>query len=223
MHIPDDHTTGPPVEMAPAEHTKTHFNTRRIDDAGAVNKKAGEKNRKRRKQRQPPCAVNIVRIIGGHIEIVIAVRFDADQTLFDDHFLLIIRGEIARFVGSAAQILDHVHDFFFLIGKRVPERRRPAQVLAHHGQNFGIMTQSQHTYIPVLGLERLIEVVAGHERVVGQPSVRLRYFKRIGGGHQDLRQKCVGIQSDRGEHLCKLFVTVGTRRLGLLIFLRRRS
>jgi hypothetical protein len=125
--------------MAPAEHTKTHFNARRIDDTGTVNKKTGEKNRKRRKQRQPPCAVNIVRIIGGHIEIVIAVWFDADQTLFDDHFLLIARGEISRFVGSVAQILDRVHDFIFLIGERVPQRGRPTQVLAHHGQDLRIM------------------------------------------------------------------------------------
>jgi hypothetical protein len=139
VNIRNNYTAGTPVEMAPAEHTKAHFNAWRIYDAGAGNKKAGEKNRKRRKQGQPPRAVNIVRIIGGHIEIVIAVWFDVDQTLFNDHFLLIVRGEIPRFVGPVSKLLDRVHDFFFLIGERVPQRGRPTQVLAHHGQDLRIM------------------------------------------------------------------------------------
>ena len=67
------------------------------------------------------------------------------------------------------------------------------------------MAHCLDTWIPILDLKGVIKYFILQLRILLNPAISLNYFYGIGGGHQDLREECIGVEGYGSQHLRKLF------------------
>jgi hypothetical protein len=102
-----------------------------------------------------PCSINHCGIIGRDINDLGTSRFDFDDLLLDDDFLLLCRLQITGGLSLGAKSLNGIHDLFLLLKKCVPQLLGPIELVTHFGQHFGEVHERFHTRIPVLFLQSL--------------------------------------------------------------------
>ena len=109
-------------------------------------------------------------------------------------------------LGLGAQPLHGIHDIGLLRQEGVAERLRPVELAVHHLEDLGKRHQGFDAGIPVLLLERRIQLIASELRIVGilNPARGQVDLERVGRGHQDLGEQRIGIERDRREKLVEL-------------------
>src|SRR5262249_55006165 len=202
----------PPVEGGPDERARRY--------AGADPEQA--RGRHSRGRRPPARIVRLSRRrIGGAVHRRRAVLrnvhplriggLDGDDRLLrvarcrlPDDGLLGRRLERPRVVRLASQHLRRVHELRALAEEGVAQILRPLEVVRHAVQHVGHGDERFDARIPVLLLQRLLQLVALQVGVGLPPAIRLDDLQRIGGGDADLREDVVGIERDGRDHLLEL-------------------
>jgi hypothetical protein len=123
-----------------------------------------------------PRSINHRRIIGRDIDDLGTSRFDFDDLLLDNDFLLLCRFEITGRFRLGAESLNGIHDVFLLLKKCVPQFLGPIKLITHFGQHFGEVHERLHTRIPVLFLQSLGQCITFQILVLPCPAIRLHNF-----------------------------------------------
>ena len=208
----DVHVTAPPVASAPQgasdgdascepEHASCDI-TGRIPVIGRV-------------IRISPCAIDHGRVVRGNVNDLRIGRFDDNdrfllsgvgryRLLFD--LLFFGRLEITGCICLCTQILDRCEHVLLLREKRITQLLGPADLVAHHFQNLGKRGQRFDAWVPRFFLHGALKRISGHTGIGLDPPLGLNHLERVGGRHQDLRDKRIRVECDWRDQLFELFL-----------------
>ena len=148
---------------------------------------------------RPPRAVDDLRVVHGHVDVLRLRRLDDDRPVLDDDVLLRRRLQVAGLLRALAQRLHGAHHGRLVGEERVAQALRPLELGVHHVEHLRERAQRQHARVPGLALQRAVERLA-REVAVGLDEARgLDDLERIRGRHQHLRQELVRIERDRRQ------------------------
>jgi hypothetical protein len=155
--------------------------------------------------RVPPGTEDVHRVVDGNEDHLRICRGDGDdlgrwwRRIDDDGLrrrwrglngdnLLFIGTQVAGILRLGSEKLHGIHDGLGLCQESIAKVVNPFRLLAQHGEHLRESDQRLHTGIPWLVLNRLDRRVT-LQIVVGEcPVGCLHDVRRIGGGHQHLRE-----------------------------------
>ena len=146
-------------------------------------------------------AVDRLRDVRRHVDDLRIGRDDLDDLLLDHHLLLLRRLELAGLVGLPPHALDGIEHVRLLSEEDVPQLRGPVEVLRHPTEHVGEVRERLDARVPGLRLERFVELLPAQLRTFLDPALGLHDLERVGRGHQDLHEKRIGVERDRGHQL----------------------
>lgn len=142
------------------------------------------------------------------------------------HVLVLVALQVAGGLRLVAQALHGAHDIVGLRQEGITEALHPHRVLAEGRQQLRESHQRLHTRVPGL-LRHLFDRIVTRGFGVGLgPGHGFTHLPRVSGRHQYLGQQCIGVQSNRRQHLVQLLLgedrVLGRDRFALRGRIRRR-
>jgi len=119
---------------------------------------------------------------------------------------LLIGVQVPRGVRLGPKPLDRIHDVGLLREEGIPHTLRPVDPLTHHGEDVWKRHQRLDAKVPALPVEGIVERIRRQISICLDPPVRLYDFNRVGGRHENLGKKGVGIQGDGRKYLVEFFL-----------------
>jgi hypothetical protein len=139
----------------------------------------------------------------------LGVRLLNDDHLFALHglrfnFHLLVRFQIALFLGLLAHALHRVHDVALLREESVAQVGGPLNIIGEPLHNIGKRRHGLNTGIPGLFRHRVHQGLVFQILVLSQPLLKLDEFQRVSRSRQNLGEEWIRIKRNRRHQRIKL-------------------
>ncbi len=171
--------------------------------------------------RRDRLAVNVPRIVGGHVDDFRVGRRELNVALIVGHVFLRRAFQVACLLGALAQHLDGLHHILRLVVVGIAEVGGPLQVVVQHVEHVGKCGERLDARIPCglrlsAGGNLIGRTVALRLHLI-EPLVGDSHLRRISGGGENLRKQGVRIERDGREKLFQILRAEGLNGRGRLL------